>query len=86
MQVGAGCAVTALLKVENLKANHNCRLAWSSVLLAVTALLKVENLKANHNKNTKAPAILIAVTALLKVENLKANHNGKAFVMLFVML
>ena len=42
-------AVTALLKVENLKANHNYLRKTLHRDYAVTALLKVENLKANHN-------------------------------------
>ena len=68
-------AVTALLKVENLKANHNAPYDTVGACEAVTALLKVENLKANHNTYTPVVCAFSAVTALLKVENLKANHN-----------
>ena len=42
-------AVTALLKVEILKAIHNRIIGKKRVSVAVTALLKVEILKAIHN-------------------------------------
>ena len=41
--------VSALLKVENLKANHNSIKNHQVICIVVSALLKVENLKANHN-------------------------------------
>ena len=41
--------VTALLKVEILKANHNPEGLGGEIAPVVTALLKVEILKANHN-------------------------------------
>ena len=44
-----GGVVSALLKVENLKANHNELLQGCALPFVVSALLKVENLKANHN-------------------------------------
>ena len=42
-------AVTALLKVEILKAIHNAIVSLQAFAYAVTALLKVEILKAIHN-------------------------------------
>ena len=48
----AGEVVSALLKVENLKANHNCFAFQGAGDCVVSALLKVENLKANHNYAT----------------------------------
>ena len=47
-------AVTALLKVEILKANHNHLVHGTEMVTAVTALLKVEILKANHNSSISA--------------------------------
>ena len=41
--------VSALLKVEILKANHNLQEWLDEWLEVVSALLKVEILKANHN-------------------------------------
>ena len=42
-------AVTALIKINNSKANHNSCLFFSSKSSAVTALIKINNSKANHN-------------------------------------
>ena len=44
--------VSALPKVEILKANHNSLAAAPAVLKVVSALPKVEILKANHNSTT----------------------------------
>ena len=41
--------VSALLKVEILKANHNWCEEHPNDVIVVSALLKVEILKANHN-------------------------------------
>ena len=42
--------VSALLKVEILKANHNRAFQGCKIKDVVSALLKVEILKANHNE------------------------------------
>ena len=42
--------VSALLKVEILKANHNPAVRGNAKAVVVSALLKVEILKANHNE------------------------------------
>ena len=59
--------VTALLKVEILKANHNFGTDVRGVTRVVTALLKVEILKANHNANIIAQCPNYVVTALAKI-------------------
>ena len=41
--------VIALVKLENLKANHNCSRILNLLATVVIALVKLENLKANHN-------------------------------------
>ena len=45
----ADYVVTALVKLENLKANHNDETTLKIDSIVVTALVKLENLKANHN-------------------------------------
>ena len=67
--------VSALLKVEILKANHNGNSKVASKVLVVSALLKVEILKANHNSSKSMSLQTYVVSALLKVEILKANHK-----------
>ena len=42
--------VIALVKLENLKANHNKPASVDSLGFVVIALVKLENLKANHNQ------------------------------------
>ena len=42
-------AVTALIKINNSKANHNQGVTMTTNLFAVTALIKINNSKANHN-------------------------------------
>ena len=46
--------VSALLKVEILKANHNQRMVDKAQAAVVSALLKVEILKANHNEKERS--------------------------------
>ena len=70
-----GSVVSALLKVEILKANHNQMKSELGGVTVVSALLKVEILKANHNALQYVTSISFVVSALLKVEILKANHN-----------
>ena len=41
--------VIALVKLENLKANHNKSVIVNEIAIVVIALVKLENLKANHN-------------------------------------
>ena len=44
--------VIALVKLENLKANHNHTFVHTIKKPVVIALVKLENLKANHNANS----------------------------------
>ena len=67
--------VIALVKLENLKANHNSVLLLFVKSLVVIALVKLENLKANHNNSYTLYKMCAVVIALVKLENLKANHN-----------
>ena len=67
--------VIALVKLENLKANHNAIQADFNIDDVVIALVKLENLKANHNYGTFSDNAQQVVIALVKLENLKANHN-----------
>ena len=53
--------VIALVKLENLKANHNTDMKPQWLTSVVIALVKLENLKANHNRVT----IVSALSALL---------------------
>ena len=70
---GHQCVVSALLKVEILKANHNELSDWGKAANVVSALLKVEILKANHNRQESQTVTSNVVSALLKVEILKAK-------------
>ena len=46
-------AVTALIKINNSKANHNKLPARQSTFMAVIALVKINNLKVNNNSKTE---------------------------------
>ena len=54
--IAAIAVVSALLKVEILKANHNPSYNGTEGLVVVSALLKVEILKANHNRMVRFPS------------------------------
>ena len=51
--MGVCSVVIALVKLENLKAIHNCRADLQREELVVIALVKLENLKAIHNISRK---------------------------------
>ena len=52
--------VIALVKLENLKAIHNCGAPMSERFFVVIALVKLENLKAIHNRHPKqCPSIML---------------------------
>ena len=64
-----GIVVIALVKLENLKAIHNCRHARTVLPLVVIALVKLENLKAIHNESVIDSLLGTVVIALVKLEN-----------------
>ena len=64
--------VIALVKLENLKANHNYPSQISFSFLVVIALSKIENLKANHNSEDDYVKAFGVVIALVKLENLRS--------------
>ena len=67
--------VSALVKLENLKAIHNGSRDFDRPFTVVIALVKLENLKAIHNTESTTMLPCIVVIALVKLENLKAIHN-----------
>ena len=69
--------VIALVKLENLKANHNRFRVSKFWQMVVIALVKLENLKANHNGRGLKFITETVVIALVKLDNFKAGYNNK---------